>query len=49
MHLTPDGLPSGIPGIEVEIDSAMQQAPHFSRHSIKAKKVQWYFGITVQR
>ena len=33
MHLTPEGLPSGIPGIGDDIDKAMQQAPQFSRHS----------------
>jgi len=27
MHLTPAGLPSGIPGMGEEIDGAMQQAP----------------------
>ena len=27
MHLTPAGLPFGIPGIEVDIEGAMQQAP----------------------
>ena len=34
MHLTPEGLPSGIPGIGDEIDIAMQQAPQFFLHSI---------------
>jgi len=33
MHLTPAGLPSGIPGIDEEIDIAMQHDPHFSLHS----------------
>jgi hypothetical protein len=32
MHLTPAGLPSGIPGIGDDIDSAIQQAPQFSLH-----------------
>jgi len=32
MHLTPAGLPPGIPGIGEEIDGAMQQAPHRGRH-----------------
>jgi hypothetical protein len=27
MHLIPDGLPSGIPGIDEVMDGAMQQAP----------------------
>jgi hypothetical protein len=34
MHLTPGGLPSGIPGIGEEIDRAIQHAPHSERHSI---------------
>jgi hypothetical protein len=34
MHLTPAGLPSGIPGMGEDIDKAMQQAAQFSRHSI---------------
>lgn len=29
---TPAGLPSGMPGIGEEIDSAMQQAPQLGRH-----------------
>jgi hypothetical protein len=42
MHLTPEGLPSGIPGIGDEIDIAIQQAPQSGRQSIlkdKSKKV----------
>jgi hypothetical protein len=35
MHLTPDGFPSGIPGIGEDIDAAMQQAPQFGRHSMR--------------
>jgi hypothetical protein len=31
MHLTPAGLPSGIPGIGDEIKIAMQQAPQSGR------------------
>lgn len=31
---TPAGLPCGIPGIGDEIEGAMQQAPHPTRHSI---------------
>jgi hypothetical protein len=31
---TPDGLPSGIPGIGEEIESAIQHAPHPTRQSI---------------
>jgi hypothetical protein len=27
MHLTPEGLPFGIPGIGEDMDGAMQQAP----------------------
>lgn len=30
----PAGLPSGRPGIGVDIDIAMQQAPHSVRHCI---------------
>jgi len=37
MHLTPEGLPSGMPGMGDDIDSAMQQAPQFIRHSIGSK------------
>ncbi len=37
MHLTPAGLPSGIPGKGEEIDRAMQQAPQPERHFITAK------------
>jgi oxygen-independent coproporphyrinogen-3 oxidase len=32
-HRTPAGLPSGMPGIALEMDGAMQQAPQFSRHA----------------
>ncbi len=38
MHLTPAGLPSGIPGIEEDIEIAMQQAPQSGRHSINEDK-----------
>jgi hypothetical protein len=34
MHLTPAGLPSGIPGNGDEIERATQQAPHFSLQTI---------------
>jgi hypothetical protein len=34
MHLTPAGLPPGIPGTAEEIDVAIQQAPHSGRHSM---------------
>ena len=34
MHRTPDGFPSGIPGIGEEIDGAIQHAPQSRRHSI---------------
>ena len=34
MHRTPDGLPSGIPGIGDDIEIAMQQAPQPGRQSI---------------
>jgi hypothetical protein len=34
MHLTPAGLPSGIPGMGEEIDIAMQHAPQPLRQSI---------------
>jgi len=33
MHRTPAGLPSGMPGIGLEIDGAMQHAPHASRQA----------------
>jgi hypothetical protein len=33
-HLTPAGLPRGIPGIGEEIEGAMQQAPQSARQSI---------------
>jgi elongation factor P len=40
MHLTPAGLPSGIPGIGDEIEIAIQQAPQPGRQSIrKSKKI----------
>src|SRR5262245_4750442 len=32
---TPAGLPRGMPGIGEEIDGAIQQAPHPTRHSIQ--------------
>jgi hypothetical protein len=32
MQGTPAGLPLGIPGMELEIDGAMQQAAHRGRH-----------------
>jgi hypothetical protein len=35
MHLTPAGLPLGIPGKEEEIDNAIQHAPQFSLQSIR--------------
>lgn len=35
MQRTPDGLPSGIPGIGLDIEGAIQQAPQPKRHSIK--------------
>jgi hypothetical protein len=34
MHLTPAGLPSGIPGMDDEIDISMQQAPQSERQFI---------------
>ncbi|OQW69237.1 MAG: hypothetical protein BVN34_07045 [Proteobacteria bacterium ST_bin12] len=37
-HLTPAGLPFGIPGIGLLIDGAVQQAPQFGLHSINAKR-----------
>jgi hypothetical protein len=37
MHLTPVGLPAGMPGIGEEIDIAMQQAPQFGRQSISER------------
>jgi len=36
-HLTPAGLPLGMPGIGEEIDGAMQQAPQPGRHSISGR------------
>ncbi len=35
-HLTPAGLPPGIPGKGVAIDGAMQQAAHPGRHNVTA-------------
>ena len=34
MHFTPAGFPAGIPGIGLEIEGAVQQAPQFDLHSI---------------
>ena len=34
MHLTPAGLPFGMPGIGLLIDGAVQHAPQFGLHSI---------------
>lgn len=34
MHLTPAGFPLGIPGIALEIEGAMQHAPHSVLHFI---------------
>jgi hypothetical protein len=34
MQGTPAAFPSGIPGMAEEMEGAMQQAPHFSRHFI---------------
>jgi hypothetical protein len=34
MHLTPAGLPPGIPGIGDDIEIVMQHAPQFSLHLI---------------
>ncbi len=45
MHVTPAGLPSGIPGIGEEIESAIQHAPHFVRHSI----LQIYTNIIINK
>jgi len=33
-HLTPAGLPSGMPGMDEEMEIAVQQAPQFERQSI---------------
>src|SRR5690606_26540730 len=38
---TPAGLPSGIPGMGDEIDRAMQQAPHPTRHSMSNSVNYW--------
>jgi oxygen-independent coproporphyrinogen-3 oxidase len=35
MQRTPAGLPWGMPGIALEMDGAMQQAPQLSRHAWK--------------
>ncbi|MET3117901.1 hypothetical protein AAKU64_002123 [Undibacterium sp. GrIS 1.8] len=37
MHLTPAGLPLGIPGIALEIEGAVQHAPQLSR------QIMWVF------
>jgi len=42
MHLTPAGLPPGIPGIGDEIEAAIQQAPQFFLHSI----ITWFKATT---
>jgi hypothetical protein len=34
MHLTPAGFPFGMPGMGLEIEGAMQQAPQCGRHSM---------------
>jgi hypothetical protein len=34
MQGTPAGFPFGIPGMGEEMEGAIQQAPHFSRHFI---------------
>lgn len=39
MHLTPAGLPFGMPGIALVIDGAMQHAPQPFLHSIAVSKV----------
>lgn len=36
MHLTPAGLPLGIPGIELDMLMAIQHAPQDSLHSIRS-------------
>jgi hypothetical protein len=38
-HLTPAGLPAGIPGIGLEIEGAVQQAPQFSRQFMVGRKM----------
>jgi hypothetical protein len=35
MHRVPAGLPPGIPGIEEEMEVAMQQAPQWGRQSMR--------------
>jgi elongation factor P len=35
MHLTPAGLPSGIPGMGEDIETAIQHAPQPGLHSIE--------------
>ena len=45
IHLTPPGLPSGIPGIGELIEGKIQHAPHPERHSIAGVylfKRDWY-------
>ncbi|GAB4062766.1 hypothetical protein GCM10028811_33100 [Uliginosibacterium sediminicola] len=46
---TPAGFPSGIPGIGLEIEGAMQQAAQAGRHSIAVEFVvddvfMWFMG-----
>ena len=40
MHLTPAGLPFGMPGIGLLIDGAVQHAPQFGLHSIGVRFLQ---------
>jgi hypothetical protein len=43
MQRTPAGLPSSMPGIDDEIEGAMQQAAHPIRHSIQLSiSLHWY-------
>jgi len=38
MHFNPAGLPSGIPGIGDDIETAMQHAPQLGLHSMGNRK-----------
>jgi hypothetical protein len=41
IHLSPAGLPSGMPGIGELIEGYMQQAPHCVRHFIERILMMW--------
>ena len=51
MQGTPAGLPSGMPGIGLVMEGAMQQAPQFGRHAKsvgEAGRMSGMAGLSVQ-